>query len=163
MSVTRDIAATWRAPRATLRRLLAAGPREDRAIVYLMLACLLIFVAQWPRLARQAHLDDAVPLEGLLAGALFGWLFVAPLFFYGLAALSHLVARVLGGQGTWYGARLALFWALLSVAPLWLLHGLVAGFLGASLPLSFVATLLAVAFLAIWLLSLAEAEAFGRA
>lgn len=163
MSVTRDIVATWRSPRATMRRMLAAGPREDRAIVFLLLACALIFVAQWPRLVQQAHFDDAIPLQALLGGALFGWLFLAPLFFYGLAAFSHLFVRMLGGKGTWYGARLALFWALLASAPLALLQGLVAGFLGAGLALNLVATLLAVAFFAIWALSLVEAEGLGRA
>lgn len=163
MSVTYDIVSTWRAPRATMRRLLAAGQREDRAIVFLIAACSLIFVAQWPRLARQAYIDDSVPLQALLGGALFGWVFLAPLFFYGLAAFSHLLARMMGGKGTWYGARLALFWALLSVAPLGMLQGLVAGFLGAGAALNIVATLLLVAFFVIWLLSLAEAETPGPA
>ncbi|ARE41691.1 hypothetical protein RGUI_3550 [Rhodovulum sp. P5] len=163
LAVTRDIAATWRAPRATIRRLLQAGPREDRAIVYLMVACFLIFIAQWPRLARESFLHPEIPLEARLGGALMAWMFLMPLFFYGFAAFSHLLARMLGGKGTWFGARLALFWALLAVSPVWLLHGLVAGFIGGGMALSLVATVLAVAFLAIWLLSLAEAEAFGRA
>lgn len=163
MSVTRDIVATWRRPRATFRRLLAAGQREDRVLVYLMAACFLIFVAQWPRLAREAFLDGSVPLEARLGGALLAWLFLMPLFFYGLAGFSHLFARMLGGAGTWYGARLALFWTLLAVSPLWLLHGLVAGFLGAGAALNLVASGLVVAFLTIWLLSLSEAEAVGRA
>ena len=42
------------------------------------------------------------------------------------------MARLLGGKGTAYGARLALFWALLASAPLWLLSGLAAGFTGES-------------------------------
>ena len=37
----------------------------------------------------------------------------------------------MGGQGSAYGARLAVFWALLSSAPLVLLNGLVAGFIAA--------------------------------
>ncbi|MBK1634569.1 YIP1 family protein [Rhodovulum adriaticum] len=162
MSLTLDIVATWRAPRVTIRRLLAGGPREDRAIVFVMLACALIFVAQWPRLVRQAHFDDSIPLQALLGSALFVWLFLMPLFFYGLAAFSHLFARMVGGTGSWFGARLALFWALLCTAPLGLLHGLVAGFLGAGAALNLVGVLVWVAFLAIWLLSLAEAEGLGR-
>lgn len=163
MSVVQEIVATWRAPRAAIRRQLQAGPREDRALVYVMLACLLIFVAQWPRLAREAFLDPSVPLEARLGAALFGWMALMPLFFYGLAGFSHLLARMLGGRGTFFGARLALFWTLLVVSPLWLLNGLVAGFIGAGLAQNVVATLLSIAFLAIWMLSLAEAEAFGRA
>ncbi|MBN2905269.1 MAG: YIP1 family protein [Rhodobacteraceae bacterium] len=163
MSVVRNIVASWRRPRAAMRALLAVGQREDRALVYLMLACFLIFVAQWPRLSREAYLDPEIPLEARLGAALMGWMFLAPLFFYGMAALSHLASRGFGGTGTWYGARLALFWALLAVSPVWLLHGLVAGFIGAGPALGVVATVLSVAFLAIWLLSLAEAEGFGRA
>jgi hypothetical protein len=36
MSVSRDIVATWRRPRRVMRRLLAQGRREDRAIMFLM-------------------------------------------------------------------------------------------------------------------------------
>jgi hypothetical protein len=159
MSITREIAATWRSPRAAIRRQMQAGPREERILVYLILACFLIFVGQWPRLARQAWESDAVPLQALIGAALFGWMFLAPLFFYALAAFSRLFARMLGGQGSWFGARLALFWSLLAMAPLWLVQGLVAGFVGPGTILSLVGTMLAVAFLLIWLLSLAETEA----
>ncbi|RAP42706.1 YIP1 family protein [Rhodovulum viride] len=159
MAVTTEIVATWRGPRAALRRQLRMGPREDRALIYLMIACFLIFIGQWPRLAREAYMTPEVPLEALLGAALFGWMALAPLFFYGLAAVSHLVARAVGGKGSWFTARLALFWTLLCVSPLWLLQGLVAGFIGAGPALTLVSTVLAVAFLAIWLLSLVEAEA----
>ncbi|MBB95646.1 MAG: YIP1 family protein [Rhodobacteraceae bacterium] len=129
MAVTTDIAAMYRRPRPIVARLLNMGPREDRALVFLMLFCALAFVAQMPRLSREAHLGGA-ELNMLLGGALLGWVFIAPLLFYGLAALSHLVAKIFGGAGDWYGARVVLFWALLSSAPLMLLHGLVAGFIG---------------------------------
>ena len=162
MAITADLIRSWRAPRKVLRQQLAAGPREDRALVYLITACLLIFVAQMPRLARQAHLSDEIPLQALLTGALLGWLFMAPLFFYALAAVSHVVARGFGGAGGWFGARLALFWALLAASPLWLLHGLVAGFIGPGAALSAVSGCLAVLLFYIWLSGLREAEGFGR-
>ena len=63
-----------------------------------------------------------------MAGALFAWLFVAPIFLYGVAALSHMIARLFGGQGSFYLARVALFWALLAATPCFLLSGLVTGF-----------------------------------
>src|SRR5690554_7026923 len=120
MSVSGDILGSYRSPRAVVRGLLAQGRREDRALVWLLLACGLIFVAQWPRLARVAHVSDEVPLAALMAGALFGWMFLAPLALYGLAAVLHLGLRALGRGGSMYGARLALFWSLLAVSPLWL-------------------------------------------
>ncbi len=158
MALGPDILATYAGPRTVMRRLLAQGQREDRALVYLMLGCALIFVAQWPRLAREAHLNDAVPLDALLGGALMGWLFLAPLALYGLAALAHLVARLLGGCGGWYGARLALFWSLLASSPLWLLNGLVAGFIGPGSALTLTGLVALTVFGLFWLLSLVEAE-----
>ena len=108
MSLSREIVATYRGPGAVMRRLLAQGPREDRALMFIMAACALFFVAQLPAQARQAHLDGVDP-NPLMGGALLGWLVLAPLLFYGLAALSHLVARVFGGRGTVLGTGLGVF------------------------------------------------------
>ncbi|WP_372893595.1 YIP1 family protein [Rhodosalinus sp.] len=161
MPVTTDIAATYRSPRAVMRRLLAAGRREDRALAILMGGCLLAFIGRWPALQRAATLEtdaEGPSFEAMMAGALFGWIFVAPLLFYGLAALSHLVARALGGQGGFFGARLALFWSFLAAAPLLLLHGLVEGFVGPGPGLQIVGVLWLVAFGWFWIASLREAE-----
>lgn len=157
MALTTDIVASYRRPGAVVRRRSAGRPREDRALITLMLACALIFLAQWPRLSREAFLGGE-QIEALLAGAIFGWLFIVPLFMYGLAAVTHLAARLMGGQGTWYGARVALFWALLAASPLWLLWGLVAGFIGAGPALNVTGIAALGAFLAIWLLGLRAVE-----
>jgi len=133
MAVSADILRTYRAPRAVLRARLAREGyegREGRALVYLVIACVLIFVAQWPRLAQQARLSDEVPFEALMAGALFGWLFMAPLFFYAVGALLGLVLRLLKRGTDPFAARLALFWALLAVSPLVLAQGAVATLAG---------------------------------
>lgn len=137
MSVSRNIVATYRGPGRVMRVLLAMGQREDRALAYLMGACALIFVAQLPRLSREAHLSGQ-ELNMLLGGALMGWVFIAPLALYGIAALARVIGRVMGGKGSMYGARLALFWALLASTPLMLLNGLVAGFIGEGLELQIV-------------------------
>ncbi len=170
MPVVPDIMASWRRPRAVLARKLAEGPREDRAIATLMGACALIFVAQWPGLAREAHLArvaaemtgtplDQVPsLQALMGSRLFALIFLAPLVFYVLAALSHLVARLLGGKGTGFGARMALFWALLCTTPAMLLQGLVAGFIGAGTAATVVGLGVFGAFLYLWINMLIEAE-----
>jgi len=130
MAVSADILRSYRAPRAVVRKLLGQGRREERALAYLIGACLLIFVAQWPRLAREAHLSDEIPLMGLIAGALFAWFFLAPLLFYGIATLIHLVARLFGLNSSPYSARLVSFWSLLAVSPLWLFQGMLAGLTG---------------------------------
>lgn len=129
--------ATYRRPGAVVRRLVSEGPREDRALFFLMVACGLVFVAQLPRLAREAHLTGT-ELNMLLGGTLLAWIVIAPLILYALAAIAHIIGRVLGGQGSGYGARVALFWALLASAPLMLLRGLVAGFIGEGLQLDIV-------------------------
>ncbi|WP_104016914.1 YIP1 family protein [Roseovarius nitratireducens] len=160
MPVTRDIIATYRGPRRVVRRLLEMGPREDRALVMLIAACVLVFVAQWPRLAREAHLTEQ-ELNPLLGGALLAWVFIAPLLLYALALLSHGAARLIGGRGTAYGARLALFWAFLAASPLILLHGLVAGFVGPGPGLQGVGLIWCGVFLWFWISGLREAEWSG--
>lgn len=119
----------YRRPGDVVSRLMAMGPREDRALVFLMTFCALAFVAQVPRLSREAHLSGQ-ELNMLMGAALLGWVFIAPLFFYVLAALSHVVARLFGAGGNGLDARMVLFWALLASTPVMLLHGLVAGFIG---------------------------------
>ena len=130
MALTTDIVQTYRHPRQVIRRLLAAGEQEARALMFLILACVLIFVAQWPRLQREAVLDESIPLDARIGGALMAWIFIVPLTLYAIAMASHWIARAAGGQGTAYAARLSLFWSLLAATPLWLLYGLMAGFFG---------------------------------
>ncbi len=141
-----------------IRRVLDAGVNEGRALAILMGACALIFVAQGPRLAREAHFDPAIPLDARLGATLFALIFIAPLAFYALAGVSHLIAGMLGGKGTGYGARLALFWALISTTPATLLHGLMAGFLGPGAAATGVGIAVALAFAILWINMLIEAE-----
>lgn len=157
MSALTDIAATYRGPGRVVRRLLGRGQREDRALAMLMSACALVFVAQWPRLAREAHLSGE-ELNPMLGGSLLAWIIIMPLVLYLLAALAHICARLLGGRGSFYGARLALFWALLAAAPLVLLHGLVAGFIGPGPQLTVVGVLWCAVFLWFWISGMVAAE-----
>ena len=165
MAVSTDIVATWRSPARVMRKLLTMGRREDRALAILLAACLVIFIAQWPRLSREAYfaVEGQAPLEAQMAITFFAMMMIWPLMAYGLAGLTHLVARMFGGRGSWYSARLALFWALLACSPAWLLHGLVAGFIGPGAALSVVGSILLIAFLTIWTLCLVEAERAAEA
>lgn len=162
MAVVAEIVQSWRNPRRVIRDRLDDGVREDRALAVLMGACLLIFVAQWPRLARDAYIDPSTPLDMRLGGAMLGWIFLAPLALYLIAAVTHLIAKLLGGQGSWFGARMALFWALLATAPFWLINGLVAGFVGPGLALTVTGVFALAAFLVVWLLATIEAESRGK-
>lgn len=156
MAVTADIAATYRGPRRVIARLLAMGVREDRVLAFLMGGCVLTFIAQMPRLAREAHLTGQ-ELNMLLGGALLGIVFIAPLLLYALAWAAHLLGRALGGQGSSYSARLALFWAFLAASPLMLLNGLTAGFIGAGAELTLVGILWLAVFLWFWISGMLEA------
>lgn len=157
MAVTTDIVAMYRRPRPVVTRLLEMGQREDRALVLLMLFCALGFVAQMPRLSREAHLTGQ-ELDMLMGGALMGWVILAPLVFYGIAALAHLVALIFGGKGQWYGARVALFWAALSSSPLMLFHGLVLGFIGPGPAANIAGTLWLAVFVWFWFTGMKMAE-----
>ena len=150
MPISRDIARSYIRPRQVMAERLAAGPREDRALAYLMGACVLIFVAQWPRLSREAFVDPSVELNALMAGALFGWVLVAPLFFYCLALVVHWILRLLGRGSTGYKSRIALFWALLAAAPMWLLSGLLNGFAADSPGTSLIGIVALGAFVVFW-------------
>lgn len=157
MSVLRDIVATYRGPAPVLRRRLSGGAREDRALVVLMAGCGLLFVAQWPRLARQAF-ESGEDLNMLMGASLMALIFILPLLLYGIAALSRLIARMLRGQASGYANRIALFWALLAAAPAFLLNGLMEGFTGPG-PQSTVTGLLALGvFLWFWLAGLFAVE-----
>ncbi len=157
MPVARDIVATYRGPRRVMRRLLQMGTREDRALAVLIAGCVVVFIAQWPRLARVAHLTGQ-ELNPLLGGTLMAWVFIAPLAMYALALISHLIARLLGGRGTGFAARMALFWAFLAASPVILLHGLVAGFIGPGIQLQIVGALWCAVFFWFWITGLREAE-----
>lgn len=150
MPFSSDIAATYRGPGKVVRRLAAAGQREDRVLAILMGSCVILFVARWPALARQAHLEGQ-ELNMLLGGTLMATVFLAPLLFYALAFLAHLVARALGGKGPSFNARLALFWSLLASSPLILLNGLVAGYIGAGIQLTIVGLIWFCVFMWFWI------------
>jgi len=157
--VTRDIVAAWRRPRKVMRRLLAQGQREDRALVFLMLGCTMIALSQVPRMVRAIEMGTGGPFEQQLGGVILAWLFLVPLALYALAAASHLVARMFGGKGAFHSARLALFWSLLAVSPLWLLAGLIEGYFGSAATISQVFGLVAVSwFFYLWIAGYTEVE-----
>ncbi len=131
MSLVSNLVRTYRAPGTVIDGLDRQGLREPQVLFFALLSCGLIFVAQWPGLSRAAALDPAVTLEQRMGGALFGVMFMLPLLLYALAGLIQLVLRVAVAPIAGLRVRLALFWSLLSVTPLMLLHGGLGGFLGA--------------------------------
>lgn len=157
MAVTRDIIESWGRPRAVVRRLLDQGMSEPFAFSLLVTFLILAFTAATPNLARQAFLLPETPLIQRLFAAALGLLATIPLW-YLLAAIGHLVARAFGGQGSYFGGRLALFWALVVVSPAMLLQGLVQGLLGASTASIVAGIVVAAVFLMLWTVMLREVE-----
>ena len=128
-------------------------------LVYLLAGCFITFMGQLPGLlAMPLVAEDAPPREALVGITFFGWLFVWPLLFYLLAACGHLLAGLLGGKGTYLRARAALFWTVLAVSPLMLLRGMVEVLIGPGVQLIAVDSIVALAFCALWSISLIEAE-----
>jgi hypothetical protein len=97
MSVSRDIVATWRRPRTVMRSLLAQGRREDRALMFLILACGIIFVSQWPVISRGGARS---PLQARLAITFFAWLMQALWLMFALVIVLSLLIRELVGLVT---------------------------------------------------------------
>lgn len=117
----------WRAPRAAMAREVARGLSEGRALVHLMLACFLLFMASLPNaLAAARTLDIPDAVAGAVSAHAFAWFALAPFLAYGFAALVHLAVRGFGGRGGFLGARAAVFWSLLLAAPLALAVALIA-------------------------------------
>lgn len=157
MSIVMDILGSYRRPREVFRRRAGGETREDRAIAVLMAACGLVFVSQWPQASRKSF-ETGEDVQMLIGAALMAWVFIMPLVLYAIGTITHLVARPFGGRGNGYRARFALFWALLCASPLWLLNGLVSGFMGPGPALTVTGIVSLAAFLALWSINWREAE-----
>jgi hypothetical protein len=155
MSLTTDMRQSWTGHRRVVRRHLARGRSEPFVFTFLFVFMVLAFVSQYPRAARIALENPDIPLAAQLLGLAYGLLIFLP-FAYGLAALSHVIARALGARSTWYGARLALFYSLVAASPVMLLQGLVAGIVGLGMQSFLVGILALTAFVVFWALALVE-------
>ncbi|UXU74091.1 MULTISPECIES: hypothetical protein [unclassified Paracoccus (in: a-proteobacteria)] len=123
----------------------------DRGLVVVLMAAMLIFlIAQAPVHQRAAYLDPSVPFQARMGGALLAVMFIMPLLAYALAALVSVLSRLTPWPVAPRDSRLALFWALLAVAPAMLLSGLTAGLIGPGPALSLTQAAAGIGFLVIW-------------
>lgn len=123
MSASGEIIRAYKGFGASMKRRLDEHPGEERLLMYLVIAILLFFVARIPNLLEVSAVqaNEEISIAAIFVTNLVSSFFFAPLMLYAVAALSHLIAKAFGGTGTSYGARLALFWTLLVIAPLSLL------------------------------------------
>ena len=142
------IVQSWWAPGRVVRSL--RGTPERVLIVILMAAMLIFLIAQAPGHARAAHLDPSVPLEARMGGALLAVMFMMPLLAYALAELVAFLSRLTPWPVASQDSRLALFWALLAIAPAMLLSGLTEGFAGPGAALTLTRAVAGLGFLVIW-------------
>ncbi len=155
----RDVAETYHAPGRVFRRKFLGGLRENQLLAWLMFACLIAFVARLPELRARHRIGDMdQPFEALVSANLVAMLIFAPLFLYALAAVSHVIARILGGQGSGQSARLALFWTLIALQPLVVLSGLLTAIGAPQNVLVTVSAVSGMAFLWVWFSGLRATE-----
>ena len=158
MALTQDIFATYRGPSTVMRRFLNQGRNEVRALLFLLLSGLLIFVAASPFQAREAQLDPEGPLAVRLYWSAFLWIFIMPLLMYAFAAAVWVLSRVARAGVSGFDIRLTLFWSLLASTPVLLLLGLVAGLIGPGIQLQVVGILWLCVFGWFWISGLLTAQ-----
>lgn len=158
MALTQDIVATYRGPSKVMGRFLSQGRNEVRALLFLLLSGLMVFIAASPFQAREAQFDPDGPLSVRLYWSAFLWIFIMPLLMYGFAAAIWAVSRVARINITGFDVRLTLFWSLLATTPVMLLLGLVAGLIGPGIQLQAVGIIWLCIFGWFWGSGLATAQ-----
>lgn len=146
-------------PHRVMLRQIAFGLAEPRALLHLLLGCMLLCVASIPAAIRGAPdlpVEDAT--SAAVSSRIFGYVIVMPILAYGFAAL---IRMVLGGEGL--AVRSAVFWSLLLGGPIALVLSALSA-LEAVLPAGMSSVLGPVAFIAwLWILSASLGAASGRA
>ena len=140
---------------------------EERLLFYVMFACFIGFVTGLPSTLRVAQtLPPEEDVRIFVAGQFVAVLIFGSLFLYGVAGLSHLISRrAFGGMGSYFKARLALFWSLVLGTPLLLVQAIVSLVLGPSGYGDIASMFGGLVFLIwawIWLSFLSFAEGFAR-
>ena len=130
--------ATYRGPKRVVARFLGQGRNEVRALLFVLITGVLMFVAATPFQAREAELNPDVPLLARMYWSAFFYVMILPILLYIFSFLIWGLARIARRQITGYEVRFTLFWALLASTPILLLMGLTAGFIGPSIQLQVV-------------------------
>ena len=153
--------------RASMRKQLDRKPGEEHLLAVLVYGCFVIFLSFLPRLFATDL--SQTPDQSIAAGIIM-WFFVVmfflPLLLYGIAWISHFVAKAFGAKNSSKNARHALFWALAVLSPALIAKSMLASFfiqivgdLGQTM-LNVLNVALALAILRIWGAMLAEAKGF---
>ncbi|WP_370401422.1 YIP1 family protein [Sulfitobacter sp. JB4-11] len=163
MALTSDIVATYKGPSKVIGRFLGQGRNEVRALLFVLIAGLLMFIAAAPYQAREAQLNPEGPLEVRLYWSAFLFIFIVPLLLYVFAGMIWVVSKVARMPISGYQVRFTLFWALLASTPVLLLLGLVAGMIGPGLQLQATGFVWLAVFGWFWISGLISATRTGGA
>lgn len=158
MSLTSDIIATYRGPGRVVARFLSQGRNEVRALLFVLIAGVMMFVAASPYQAREAELNTDVPFLARMYWSAFFYILIMPILIYLFAAIVWVLARIARRRVSGYEIRFTLIWALLASTPLLLLMGLTAGFIGAGIQLQVVGFIWIAVFGWFWAAGLLRAE-----
>lgn len=110
--------------RGSFERQFAGKFGEERLLFYVAATCFAAYLAGLPDTVREAEIEggrDA--LLSMVAGQFVAIVIFGPLFLYGVAGVSHSFCHwAFGGTGSYFKARLALFWSLVLGVPLVLIN-----------------------------------------
>jgi len=150
--------ATYKGPGRVVERFLSQGRNEVRALLFLLIAGMLMFVASTPFQAREAQLDPEVPLAARLYWSGFFYVFLLPILVYFFAIVIWGLARIARRQITGFEIRFTLIWALLAATPVALLLGLTAGMIGPGIQVKAVGAVWLAVFVWFWAAGLLRAD-----
>ncbi|MEH6645991.1 YIP1 family protein [Sulfitobacter sp.] len=150
--------ATYKGPGRVVERFLSQGRNEVRALLFLLIAGILMFVASTPFQAREAQLDPEVPLAARLYWSGFFYVFLLPILVYLFAIVIWGLARIARRQITGFEIRFTLIWALLAATPVALLLGLTAGMIGPGIQVKAVGVVWLAVFGWFWAAGLLRAD-----
>ncbi len=158
MALTGDILATYKGPGRVVARFLAQGRNEVRALLFVLIAGMMMFIAAMPYQAREAQLDPDIPLQARMYWSAFFYILILPILIYLFAIVVWGLARIARRHITGYEIRFTLIWALLASTPIMLLMGLTAGFIGPSIQLQILGLIWLVIFGWFWAAGLLRAD-----
>jgi hypothetical protein len=154
--------------RTSMRQQLDREPGEEHLLAVLVYGCFVVFLSFLPRLFATDLTQT--PDQSIAAGIIM-WFFVVmfflPLSLYGIAWISHLIAKAFGATNSNKNARHALFWALAVLSPVLISKAMISSFFiqisseFGQLMLTALNLILMLAILRIWGAMLAEAKGFN--
>lgn len=162
MPLTQDIIATYKGPGRVVARFLAQGRNEVRALLFVLIAGMIMFVASTPYQAREAQLDPDIPLVARMYWSAFLYILILPILLYLFAIVIWGLARIARRRVTGYEIRFTLIWALLASTPVMLLMGLTAGFIGPGIQLQAVGFVWIAVFGWFWTAGLLRADGSAK-